>query len=114
MSSIILPIVYERFGRETISIIPYLYGRPMIYTRSYDVARKILSTTEPFAKGDDSIQGVVYVSFNISEPYLTLLFDHSDFGNNLFTSNGSEWRRHRRIMAPAFTSQTFVHHTATR
>lgn len=32
----------------------------------------------------------------------------SQYGANLFTTNGSEWRRHRRIMGPAFSQETCV------
>lgn len=28
------------------------------------------------------------------------------WGRNIFTENGSEWSRHRRIMNPAFTPET--------
>ena len=35
--------VYHRFGRDTVSIVSFVYGTPMISTRSLEVARQILS-----------------------------------------------------------------------
>ena len=41
---------YARFGTETISTVPYLFGDPAIYTCSLEVARQILSTQGEFYK----------------------------------------------------------------
>jgi hypothetical protein len=35
--------VYHRFGRDTMSIVSFVYGTPMIFTRSLEVGRQILS-----------------------------------------------------------------------
>ncbi|KAJ7472656.1 cytochrome P450, partial [Mycena latifolia] len=81
--------VYEKYGVNTISVLPYLSGRPAIYTRSMDVARQFLSMKGQFEKSEE----------------LTLLMRL--LGRNVFTENGSEWSRHRRILNPAFTPETY-------
>lgn len=42
--------VYERFGATTISLIPWLFGPPLVYTSSLKVARQIVSTQGDFEK----------------------------------------------------------------
>ncbi|KAJ6473258.1 cytochrome P450 [Mycena sanguinolenta] len=80
--------VYSKYGVQTMAVIPYLSGSPSIYTSSMEVARQIVSVKGQFEKPEE-------VSL------LMLLW-----GRNLFTENGSEWSRHRRIMNPAFTPET--------
>ncbi|KAF8216595.1 cytochrome P450 [Mycena galopus ATCC 62051] len=83
--------IYPRFGSENISIVPFLFGQPFLYTSSLEVANQILSS-----------QGTQ--TFKKSEQFVTPV---AQYGGNLFTSNGHEWRRHRRIMGPAFTNETY-------
>ncbi|KAJ7152014.1 cytochrome P450 [Mycena filopes] len=80
--------IYSKHGLQTISVIPYLSGAPQFYTISMEVARQCLSVKGAFMK--PAVAGAVL----------------SLWGKNLFTENGSEWSRHRRIMNPAFTSET--------
>ncbi|KAJ7031686.1 cytochrome P450 [Mycena alexandri] len=80
--------VYSKYGLQTMSVMAYLSGRPAIYTISMDVARQILSVKGQFKK-----------------PELTTLLMKL-WGPNIFTENGAEWSRHRRIMNPAFTPET--------
>ncbi|KAK7045018.1 cytochrome P450 [Favolaschia claudopus] len=83
--------VYPKYNLDTISNIPYLAGIPAIYTRSMESARQILAVKgEQFFKNDETTL--------VLRPY----------GHNLVTVNGSEWSRHRRIMNPAFTPETYV------
>ncbi|KAG7093007.1 hypothetical protein E1B28_009306 [Marasmius oreades] len=82
--------VYQEYGSETISVVPLLHGRPFLYTSSLEVAAQILSAKAPFWKSKDFVAGVV------------------QYGANLFTTNGMEWRRHRRVMGPAFSNETYA------
>ncbi|KAJ8515205.1 hypothetical protein ONZ45_g7341 [Pleurotus djamor] len=86
----ILHPVYERYGSETISQLALLGGGPTIYTSSMEAAKQIVSTKGQFTKSDASI-ALVKV-----------------WGKNVFTENGNEWKRQRRILAPAFTNKTYA------
>ncbi|KAJ8515192.1 hypothetical protein ONZ45_g7333 [Pleurotus djamor] len=81
--------VYSKYRAETISVLPLLSGKPSIYTRSIEVAKQIASTQRPFKKAEDANEVI------------------SVWGPNVFAANGADWRRHRRIMAPAFSSNTY-------
>ena len=37
--------VYKRYASETISVVPFLLGRPLVYTSSLEVARQILDNS---------------------------------------------------------------------
>ncbi|KAJ7680799.1 cytochrome P450 [Mycena polygramma] len=76
--------VYEKYGVHTMSVLPYLSGRPTLYTRSMEVARQVLSVKGQFDKPAETTA-------------ITLLW-----GRNIFAEDGSDWSRHRRIMNPAF------------
>ncbi|KAF7339420.1 Leukotriene-B4 omega-hydroxylase 3 [Mycena sanguinolenta] len=76
---------------DVISVVPVLSGGPSIYTSSMDVAKQILG-----AEGKTQ-------SFKPPVIAVGLLL----WGNNLATANGETWKRHRRIVAPALTSQTY-------
>ncbi|KAF7328369.1 Cytochrome P450 [Mycena venus] len=75
---------------NTISLVPILSGTPTCFTRSLDVACQIVAANNGFVKPED-IRSVLL-----------------GWGRNLFTENGSEWIRHRRIMNPAFTPEVSV------
>ncbi|KAJ7898135.1 cytochrome P450 [Mycena leptocephala] len=81
--------VYPKYGLQTISVLGYLSGGPTICTISLDVAREFLSLKGKYEKDADTTFVLRY------------------WGRNLFTENGSEWSRHRRIMNPAFAPETF-------
>jgi len=82
-------IVYRRLESETIAVVPYLLGEPSVYTSSMELSRQLLSSKLPFEKSEDATQGV------------------RQYGDNIFSSNGDEWRRHRRILGPAFSNETY-------
>ncbi|KAF7350012.1 Cytochrome P450 [Mycena venus] len=83
--------IYSKCRMNTISLVPILSGTPTYFTRSLDVARQIVAAKNGFVKPED-IRSVLL-----------------GWGRNLFTENGSEWIRHRRIMNPAFTPEVYAH-----
>ncbi|KAF7359878.1 Cytochrome P450 [Mycena venus] len=82
--------VYPRYGSQTISALGLLNGHPAFYTISLNVARQVLSTKGQFEKAPETTDVLGF------------------WGRNLFTENGSEWSRHRRIMNPAFNPETYA------
>ncbi|KAI0323885.1 cytochrome P450 [Cubamyces sp. BRFM 1775] len=82
--------VYARYGTETISSLPYLFGEPAIYTSSLEVARQVLSP-----------RGGFYKSREFTATTL-------EWGPNLLAANGEEWKRFRRIVAPAFDQSMYA------
>lgn len=50
-------------GTETISIIGWLFGDPLIYTTSMVVARQIVAVRGPLVKPEDSSRGISYALF---------------------------------------------------
>ncbi|KAJ7147264.1 cytochrome P450 [Mycena filopes] len=83
--------VYSKWGLHTIAIVPYLGGTPFFYTRSLEVTRQVVSTKGQFVKAVE---------------YTASL---SIWGRNLFSENGAEWTRHRRILSPAFNPEMYAH-----
>ncbi|KAK7034506.1 hypothetical protein VNI00_012353 [Paramarasmius palmivorus] len=76
---------------ETVSIVPWLFGNPQIFTSNVDVLRQV-SASGPkscFIKPETASK--------------TLLL----FGINLAAANEDVWRRHRRVMGPAFNSKLY-------
>ncbi|GJE92691.1 cytochrome P450 [Phanerochaete sordida] len=82
--------VYKAAQSETISVIPILFGRPSIYTSSAEVARQVVSTQSAFYKTQETTE-------------ITLIW-----GPNIFAANGDEWRKHRRVINPAFSQDSYV------
>ncbi|KDQ59781.1 hypothetical protein JAAARDRAFT_632566 [Jaapia argillacea MUCL 33604] len=80
--------LYRNAGCETISIVSYLFGQPVVSTSSVEVARYITSMKGPFEKPEISSLGIL------------------EWGRSVFSENGDQWKRHRRILSPAFSSST--------
>ncbi|KAK1225613.1 hypothetical protein PQX77_011440 [Marasmius sp. AFHP31] len=79
-------------NHETISSIPWLIGAPVLYTTNIDVMRQIISvgqTRSTFIKSPESVVG------------------GGLYGGNVLTTEGDEWRKHRRIMGPAFGNSLY-------
>ncbi|KAH7926869.1 cytochrome P450, partial [Leucogyrophana mollusca] len=76
---------------DVISSIPFFLGRPLFYTGSLNVTEQLLK-----AEGKSRL---------IKPPELNraLLM----WGEGVISANGETWKRHRRIVAPAFTSKTY-------
>ncbi|KAI0092371.1 cytochrome P450 [Irpex rosettiformis] len=81
--------VYEPLGAKTISVLGWILGDPTIYTTSMEVARQIVN-----ARGQ------------LEKSYETTAI-MAQWGPNLFSTNGDDWRRHRRILGAAFNADVY-------
>jgi cytochrome P450 len=77
---------------ETRAIVPFLVGEPLVYTSNLDVAKQIVA---------GGVKSTWIKPENASRALLI-------WGMNLFASEKETWRRHRRIMGPAFNNKTCV------
>jgi cytochrome P450 len=84
--------LYKRYNSETISFLPWLIGSPSIYTSNLDVARQLVAG------------GVKSTWIKPESASMTLLL----WGMNLAAAEKETWRRHRRIMGPAFNNKTYA------
>ncbi|KAH7906468.1 cytochrome P450 [Hygrophoropsis aurantiaca] len=73
-------------------MVPFLFGGPSFYTSSLDVVRQLLK--------DEGKSRLV----KPRELTAVLLL----WGENLVSANGETWKRHRRIVSPAFTTKTYA------
>ncbi|KAG6850123.1 hypothetical protein H0H93_000745 [Arthromyces matolae] len=82
---------YRRFQSENVSIVPFLSGIPVIYTNNLDVARQVASGghKSSFIKPESASQSLLL------------------WGMNLVAADGDTWRKHRRIMGPAFNNKLY-------
>ncbi|KAL0565153.1 hypothetical protein V5O48_016877 [Marasmius crinis-equi] len=78
--------------REHTSIVPFISGTPSLWTNNLDVARQIES---------GGARGVFRKPLG-SMRALRL------WGPNLAASNGEQWRKHRRVMGPAFNQKLYT------
>jgi len=84
-------ISFFNFTHDIISIIPVLTGKASYYTCSVDVLKQLLG--------------------NETKTHLVKPLDitlHSLWGDSLAASSGDVWRRHRRVVAPAFHTTIFT------
>ncbi|KAJ7429468.1 cytochrome P450, partial [Mycena galericulata] len=82
---------FFHYTHDIISMVPLLVGEPYYYTSSPDVMKQLLN--------NESKTRLVKPTWLTS----TLLL----WGDNLFSANGDMWKRHRRILAPAFSTATY-------
>ncbi|GLB42781.1 putative cytochrome P450 [Lyophyllum shimeji] len=77
---------YKRYQSENVSIVPFISGVPGIYTSNLDVARQVAAGghKSSFVKPESASQALLL------------------WGMNLVAADGDMWRKHRRIMGPAF------------
>ncbi|KAF9003889.1 cytochrome P450 [Cyathus striatus] len=78
-------------SHDVISMVPILHGKTCFFTCSVDVLKQILG--------------------NEGKTHLTKPQDitlSSITGDNVASVNGDTWRRHRRIVAPAFNAKTYA------
>ncbi|CCL98881.1 uncharacterized protein FIBRA_00888 [Fibroporia radiculosa] len=82
--------VYRYYGSRTISSVPFLSGEPLIITGSHEVAEHVLSAPSGYWKAPDSTAALML------------------WGDNVISSNYDAYKRHRRIVGPAFTGTTYA------
>ncbi|KAJ7670774.1 cytochrome P450 [Mycena polygramma] len=82
---------FFNYKYDVISLVPLLVGDPCYYSSSPDVLKQLLNN-----------EGKTHL---VKPRWLTspLLL----WGDNLVSANGEMWKRHRRLMAPAFTTNTY-------
>ncbi|KAF8068991.1 cytochrome P450 [Lyophyllum atratum] len=84
--------LYKDFGADTFSVVPFLVGLPSIYTSNLDVMRQVVSGEQrtSFRKSKESNQVLI------------------KWGHNLASASDMDmWRRHRRVMGPAFNNKLY-------
>ncbi|KIK06373.1 hypothetical protein K443DRAFT_674356 [Laccaria amethystina LaAM-08-1] len=83
--------LYQRFQNENFSIVSFLAGPPAIYTSNLDVARQVAvgGHKVPFVKPERASQALLL------------------WGMNLIAADGQVWRKHRRVMGPAFSNELY-------
>ncbi|KAJ7633368.1 cytochrome P450 [Mycena polygramma] len=82
---------FFNYKYDVISLVPLLVGDPCYYTSSPDVLKQLLNN-----EGKTRLVKPRW----LTSPLLL-------WGDNLVSANGEMWKRHRRIMAPAFTTSTY-------
>ncbi|KJA21395.1 hypothetical protein HYPSUDRAFT_42034 [Hypholoma sublateritium FD-334 SS-4] len=82
--------MYAYYGCDTISLVPFFVGPATLYTSNLDVVRQVIGSSggKKFHKSKASLTGQIVLRW----------------GMNIFVANTHVWRKHRRIMGPAFTS----------
>ena len=103
--------VYKRYASETISVVPFLLGRPLVYTSSLEVARQILDSSL-FDKAPETSSALSWVfqscQQNIHKIIIFSSFCNSAWGDNVISIDNERHKRHRRIVGPAFAGGMFV------
>ncbi|KAL0960014.1 hypothetical protein HGRIS_011664 [Hohenbuehelia grisea] len=82
---------YKRFGSENVSVVPFMFGVPGIYTSNLDVARQVITGghKSSFIKPESASQALLV------------------WGMNLVAADNEMWRKHRRVMGPAFNNKLY-------
>ncbi|KAG6917128.1 hypothetical protein DXG01_003794 [Tephrocybe rancida] len=85
------PSVYKHYHSENVSMVPFISGVPGIYTSNLDVARQVSGGghKSSFIKPESASRALLL------------------WGMNLVAADGDTWRKHRRIMGPAFNSKLY-------
>ncbi|KAF8994035.1 cytochrome P450 [Cyathus striatus] len=83
--------MYKRFGRDTVSIIPFISGSPAVITSNINASLQILSSDKgPFGRTHTSGKnGLRY------------------WGTNVVVANGDQWRKQRRIVGSTFSQKLY-------
>ncbi|KAF8575025.1 cytochrome P450 [Ramaria rubella] len=77
---------------DVISMVPFLLGAPCYYTGSLNVIKQLLGQ-----------EGKTHLVKPRELTTVLLLW-----GDNVFSANDEMWKRHRRVVAPAFTTRTYA------
>ncbi|CAL1706656.1 unnamed protein product [Somion occarium] len=81
--------LYSRYNTEALLYVPLLAGHVSVHCSSPEALRMVLGDAFLFSK---------------PEKVLALNF----MGSNVVASTGEQWRRHRKIAAPAFDNQSYA------
>ncbi|KAJ3486345.1 hypothetical protein NLI96_g4310 [Meripilus lineatus] len=84
-----LPGNYMNQKHEIISIVPFMLGRPAYHTGSLNVTKQVLEADQLTTEKPHELTAALML-----------------WGENLISSNGETWKRHRRIVGPAFNHNT--------
>ncbi|KAF9493449.1 cytochrome P450 [Pleurotus eryngii] len=87
-------ITYKYFGSEVFAVVPFLLGPPGIYISNLDVAHQILASSRS-ALTFKKTSGVK--------------FTLGIWGGNISSTEGDVWRKHRRVLGPAFDNKMNTH-----
>ncbi|KAJ7439723.1 cytochrome P450 [Mycena galericulata] len=82
---------FSTYKYDVIYMVPLLVGEPFYYTCSVDVVKQLLN--------NEAKTRLVKPRW-LTSPLLL-------WGDNVISANVEMWKRHRRIMAPAFTPKTY-------
>jgi len=85
--------LYKKFTTDTISVVPFLLGPSSFWTSNLEVIRQVAT----------SGQNSSFIKPTIGSNALLL------WGMNLASANGETWRKHRRILGPAFNNKLYEH-----
>lgn len=80
---------YKKYRAEAIHIVPLLAGDPSVQCGSMEMGRQIVNDVKSFVKPE----GTTALSF---------------MGENVATTEGSDWRRHRKVTSPAFDTRVYM------
>ncbi|KAF8637894.1 hypothetical protein AX17_002517 [Amanita inopinata Kibby_2008] len=85
--------LYKKFNSENISVVPFVSGLPVIYSSNLDVARQVVAGghKSSFVKPESASQALLI------------------WGMNLGAAEGEVWRKHRRVIGPAFNNRLYQH-----
>ncbi|KAH9923589.1 cytochrome P450 [Fomitopsis serialis] len=81
--------VYKYYGTRTISYVPFI-GEPVIWTSSMEVAKQLLAGDSRLIKAPSAL--------------VPLLL----WGDSVLTANHEAYKKHRRVVGPAFSSNTYA------
>ncbi|PVF91732.1 cytochrome P450 [Serendipita vermifera] len=83
--------LYPKKGREYIVLKPWAWGDPIVYTNSVDILKQVAG-------------GGTMTAWQKPEWAVSM---HLYWGRNLLAAHDAEWRKHRKVMQPAFNPNTY-------
>ncbi|TFK59164.1 cytochrome P450 [Pluteus cervinus] len=82
---------YKIWGSESVAFVPWLTGGPTLVTTNVDVVRQVNlgAHRSSWEKSEDTTRAIKM------------------FGMNIIAADGEQWRKHRRIVGPAFSKDLY-------